>query len=272
MLTLLLAGCTNGSPDSVTDTSGGVEPLSVVVVLDITTSWGQVDFDGVRVGIAALLDAMVARATPGDRVALVAFSGRYADGLTAWTEVAGDDGAIASSWSTLNVASRSGVGQPFPEECEVNTTDVFEDGGCYPLMPRSYTDEAGTDPSVGLAMAHAWITESPGEGAGAAVVVTDGVANGLTERNGEARAADGYVETRWPEYVGAVPHSTAEVEADSAALTAEILSTTGYSTWVVSVGQPAAYLDAMATGDGEHVDVDDAAGLVVALPSVVARY
>lgn len=272
MLTLLLAGCTDGSPDSARDTAPNVEPLSLAVVLDISTSWSQVDFDGVRVGLAALLDVLVAREGPGDRVALVAFSGRYADGLSAWTELAGDDGVTAASWSRLNVASRSGVAQPFPAECQVSTSDAFGDGGCYPAMPRSYTDEAGTDHSVGLAMALDWITESPGEGAGAVVVVTDGVANGLSESNGQARAAEGYVETRWPEYVGAVPHSTADVEADSVALTAEILSTTGYSTWVVSVAQPAAYLDAMATGDGEHVDVEDAAGLAVALPSVVESY
>lgn len=271
MLPLLLAACTSGSSESA-DTTATAQQLSVAVVLDISTSWSQVGFDGVRAGLAALHDAMGAWATPGDRVALAAFSGRYADGLTAWTEVAGDDGAVAASWSTLNVASRSGVPQPFPEECQVSTSDAFGDGGCYPAMPRSYSDEAGTDHSVGLALALDWITESPGEGAGAVVVVTDGVANGLTESNGQARAADGYVETRWPEYVGGVPHSTADVEADSVALTAEILTGTGYSTWVVSLGQPAAYLDAMATGDGAHLDVDDAAGFAVALPSVVEGY
>lgn len=271
MLPLLLAACTSGSSESA-DTTATAQPLSVAVVLDISTSWSQVRFDGVRVGLAALLDAVVARETPGDRVALVAFSGRYADGLTAWAEVAGDDGAIAASWASLNVASRSGVAQPFPEECQVSTSDAFEDGGCYPAMPRSYTDEAGTDHSVGLALALDWITESPRDGVGAVVVITDGVANGLTESNGQARAADGYVETRWPEYVGGVPHSTADVEADSVALASEIWSGSGYSTWVVSLSQPAEYLDEMATGVGTHVDVADAEGFGPALAGVVESY
>ena len=59
MLPLLLAACTSGSSESA-DTTATAQPLSVAVVLDLSTSWSQVRFDGVRVGLAALLDARVA--------------------------------------------------------------------------------------------------------------------------------------------------------------------------------------------------------------------
>lgn len=292
MLSLLLA-CRNPSPtgDSAdtapvdtalidtalidtADSDSGTEPepLNLMVVLDISTSWSQPYFGGVRDGMTELLDAMIARGVPGDRVALVVFSGRYADAMTTWTDTPDAEATVAPVWSTLNVASRSGEGQPFPEECLQNTTDEFGNGGCYPQMPRSYSDEAGTDHSVGLTFASQWIADSPGEGEGAVVMVTDGIANGLLETNGETRGAEGYVETRWPEFMGPVPHTWFEIEDESVALTAEIQATSGYSTFVVSIGESAAFLDDLATGVGTHVAVADASGFGAALADVVGGY
>ncbi len=253
------------------DTSGR-EPLNLVVVLDISTSWSQPDFGGARDGLSGLLAAMVDRGVPDDRVALVVFTGRHADLITPWTGTAGADSTVAPVWSGLNVASRSGEGQPFPEECQSNTHDDFGNGGCYPQMPRSYADEAGTDFTVGIQLAGERIAGSPGTGDGALVIVTDGVANGLAAANGTTRSAAGYVESRWPEYVGPAPHTTADIEAESVSLAAEIEATSGYSTYVVSIGGPSTFLDDMAAGLGTHEAVGDASGLGAALTGIVERY
>src|SRR5690606_6301802 len=104
---------------------------------------------------------------------------------------------VRASWSELRTASKAGKLKS-NGTCSVYTDhrkDNFSnpEGGCYPNMPREYSDEPGTDHTTGIALAHQMFAENPDPSAMRVVVLlTDGVPNGISSGHGAIRATEGY--------------------------------------------------------------------------------
>lgn len=176
--------------------------------------------------------------------------------------------------------SKGGTGREYPLECALNADSPagvhsarnkfdapYTVGGCYPDMPREYTDEPGTDHTTGLTVAGELHAAAPA-GVHALVLLTDGVANGIAAANGLYRVELGYVEPRWDVYIGPAPHSTSEIEAETPALAAALYADHGVETWVVTSPVGGAWLDATATGRGTSITLADAGGFSAALAGI----
>jgi hypothetical protein len=266
--------------DTAADTAIHPAPIELVFVVDITGSWSRANFAAMRDGLVAALDAAESRGVAGDKVALVSFHGRYAEVLAPWLAL-DDASAVADArvtWSALETASKGGVARPFPDECSLradsppganSARNDFTTGGCYPDMPREYTDEAGTDHTTGLTLAGQLFAETPAAG-GALILVTDGIPNGPSSASGQYRAERGYIETRWEEYQGPVPHTSSAIQAESPLISAALYADEGVESWVLSYIVDAPWLDAIATGRGTSQTTATAEELGAALPAVVA--
>ena len=90
---------------------------------------------------------------------------------------------------------------------------------------------------------------------------SDGQPNGINAY-GTTRGTQGYVEERWREYRGPVPHTTTNIRADSVALTQDMWDEMQVHTWVVSFVSDAQFMDDMTTGQGWYSNTSSAAALV----------
>lgn len=253
--------------------------------MDITGSWSRPNMRAMSTGLVAALDALVdksvERGAPGDSVALVAYYGRYAYTLTPWTDL-GDATAVSAArdtWAALEVASRGGTPREYPEECVLapdspvgaeSARDEFPTGGCYPHMPREYTDESGTDHTVGLTLAETQFMALD-QGSRALVLVTDGVASALASTNGSHRVTLGYSETRWEEYQGPVPHTSSEINAETPALAQVMHDNLAVDTWALTLIAAPDWMDTFATGRGTTAQLGDAAEFEAALLGIVGE-
>lgn len=152
--------------------------------MDITGSWSEADFARARESALGLWDVLRDENDEDDQIAMTLFTNRFS---WAYTELSNIDdvdasGELAAAWGKLNIASKGGMDEdPFDGiRCALHprsSRDAFIDpeGGCYPDMPREYTDEPGTDHWVGLKLAEQLLLESFEPDAYKAVVVmTDG--------------------------------------------------------------------------------------------------
>ena len=249
--------------------------VRVLLVMDITGSWhewhsSQQDFAYARTAAITLLDQLTTSFGQTDEVGMVVFTGRYAWEFTPFRRVSdeADDHVARSQWSLLNVASKAGRRQTYPAVCKLNVAPNMNNfanpaRGCYSNMPREYTDEPGTDHTTGMELAKQMFDdEDRAAYYRAMIVLTDGAPNGLAGGNGTIRAAAGFHETRWNEYIGPVPHSTAQIRSDSVAATQEMWDDMRVNTWVVSFVQDDSFMEDMCHGDGYYVHTNDAAVLV----------
>jgi Flp pilus assembly protein TadG len=264
------------SVDVVKSATSATEALHVILVMDITGSWSQTNFRNARDAALAFLDVLESGYGDYDMFGMTIFSGRYAWEYTPMTYIADEvaSGAVRAEWMKLNVASKGGTGQTWPAECVLkpnspsgqgSARNVFTspDGGCYPDMPREYTDEPGTDHTVGLLQAEQMFDEQVDPTAfRALVMLTDGIPNGLAASHGTYRNNLGYTESRWREELGVVPHTTAQVKAEANTLTQSMYTDSAVNTYVVSFVKDDPFMWTMPKGIGYYANTSDSAALV----------
>lgn len=221
--------------------------FQIVLVLDITGSWHENKFADARDAVLQALDMAADSASGVDEIGMTIFTNRYAWEYTPFTQISvgGNAAAVRADWEKLNIASKGGTDVDHYDgiDCALkprSSRNDFTDpeGGCYPDMPREYTDEPGTDHSTGILLAKQMFEEAAsGAVYRAMIIITDGKPNDLGAASGTLRAADGYVETRWREYVGPVPRSKADIRRESIAATQDLWNSMQVNTWMVSLVQ-----------------------------------
>lgn len=253
----------------------------IALVLDITGSWGEAGFAEARAAVLHALDLLEASTSEADRVAMTIFTNRFSWLYTPWAQVAqpGVADQVRADWSVLNIASKGGVDiDPYDGiPCQLHPLASRNDftnppGGCYPHMPREYTDEPGTDHSTGILQAKEIYEALPG-GASfrAMVVITDGRPNALGANSGAIRESQGFQETRWDEYKGPVPRTANEIRHASVAATGDLWDNLRVHTWVVSLIEDDWSMGAMTRGDGYYVLTQDGTQLAAILGAIIAE-
>lgn len=252
------------------DAISAAREVEIILVTDITNSWSQANFANARAASIAFLDTLKGSYSPRDRVGMSIFTNRFGWEFTPLTdlEVEVSTDQVLNQWTGLRTASKAtddaagqGTDSCTPGSDPPNDFTTVP-GGCYPNMPREYTDEPGTDHSTGLEMAWQMFNDSDGdERYRAVVVLTDGIPNGLGGASGTLRAAEGYTEP-WDEYQGPVP-KTAQNIRDTAAIAAErIHDDFGADIYVVSFVANDAILEMMEQGNGYTTITSDTGELV----------
>lgn len=241
--------------------------LHVVLVMDITNSWNPVNFEYSRDAAIAFLDVIRDAPGPYDKIGMTVFTNRYGWEFTPMTSII-DNSAIdgtRTQWMGLKTASKAGNGDNWPLRCATFGNNDFSSpaGGCYANMPREYTDEPGTDHTTGMEMAAIMFDEDPDPNAfRVMIVLTDGQPNGIGSTSGTIRAAQGYTEDRWREYVGPAPHSGTDIRWDSIQVTSDMWSAARVHTYVVSFVADDWFMHDMPTGQGYYILTDQASALV----------
>ncbi|MDP2310077.1 MAG: TadG family pilus assembly protein [Pseudomonadota bacterium] len=260
------------------EATSSTRSLHVVLVMDITGSWNQSNFRNARNAAVAFLDVLESSYQEYDMIGMTIFSGRYAWEYTPMRYLSDEesDSVARTAWGQLNVASKGGKGRTFPTECaeKANTSPttigaprnnftVSNPGGCYPAMPREYTDEPGTDHTTGIIQARTMFEEQVDPTAfRAMVVLTDGIPNGPSAVHGVYRTTLGFVESRWREFKGPVPHSTNQIKTQSNTLTQEMYNDLGVNTWVVSFVANDPFMSTMPKGIGYYSNATTSAALI----------
>lgn len=255
--------------------------FQIMFVMDITGSWGEAKYLDAREAALTALDMVSSSASGVDEVGMTIFTNRYAWEYTPFTQVAvpANAAAVRADWAKLNIASKGGTDTDHDDgrSCHLKSRanrNIFThpDGGCYPDMPREYTDEPGTDHSTGIGLARQMFEESStGAVYRAMIVVTDGRPQGLGAASGTIRADQGYVEERWTEYVGPVPRTGAEIRAETIAATQAMWDDLQVHTWAVTLVADDWMLDAMVHGDGYKVIVSDSSQLADVISEIISE-
>lgn len=264
------------------EATSSARSLHVVLVMDITGSWHstpspqtQRDFRNARNAAVAFLDTLNASYGEYDQIGMVVFTGRYAWEFTPFTllENTTATAAARTQWNAMNVASKGGTPKTYPTVCAVKTggtgksanANIFTSptGGCYPNMPREYTDEPGTDHTTGITLARTMFEEEVDPTAfRAMVVLTDGAPNAITSTHGVYRGQLGYSETRWRQYLGPRPHTEAQIKSESNSLTQSMYNELGVNTWVISFRDDQSFMHTMPKGVGYYTRTSDSNALV----------
>ncbi len=268
--------------DAMASATSATRSLQVIIVMDITGSWGEAKFGDARDASLVALDMLSESASGIDQLGMTIFTNRYAWEYTPLVNIANGAtaAAVTADWSVLNIASKGGRDSNHYDgrNCWLNSGAARNDfrhpnGGCYPDMPREYTDEPGTDHSTGILLAQQMFEEDAATGANyrAMIVVTDGRPASLGRTSGTLRAAEPYTETRWREYQGPVPRTSNEVRNASIAATHELWEDLRVHTWVVSLVQHDWMMPAMVQGDGYYVLTSDSNELAAILAQIVSE-
>lgn len=240
--------------------------LQVILAMDITNSWNPNNFQFARQAAVQFLDTMRSGYGPRDKIGMTVFTNRYGWEFTKLTQL--NDGAkvdaVRIAWSDMKTASKAGWGD-WPNGCALHGNNDFSwpAGGCWSNMPREYTDEPGTDHTTGMGLAWEMFAEQTDPSAvRVMVVLTDGQPASIGSTSGTARAAAGYKETRWREYVGPAPHSSTDIRWDSIQMTHDMWSALRVHTYVVSFVADDWFMHEMPQGQGYYVLTTNAAHLV----------
>jgi hypothetical protein len=265
--------------------------LQVILDMDITGSWSQPNFAKARTAAVNFLDTLTNSYGNDDMVGMVNFTNRYGIKFSKMKPVRDEatDHAYKIKWTNvLNVASKGGRHPTFPTECDSatkylhtgaalndwgagphagqspNETVAHSKGGCYPGMFREYSDEPGTDHTVGLEMARQMFAAEPNPSVyRALVMLTDGIPNALKADSGTLRGAT--VDPNYPAgsfFVGPVPRTVAQIQNESVTRAADMWSTMQVNQWDVSFVQDAAFMHSMPKGDGYFKLATDANALI----------
>ena len=253
--------------------------LQVILVMDITGSWGESDFAYARDASLAFWDVLAKSYSDYDLVGMTIFSNRFGWEYTPMTLVrnAVTTNEIDNSWSVLNIASKAGTDHNHYDgwNCSLKSgseqNDFTDpDGGCYPDMPREYRDEPGTDHTTGMRMAEIMFEENPDPAAyRAMIVLTDGRPNGYgsigTSREVDYDYGDMDIEsysgyevwnvddyTRYRTYARTTPHGSSSIRSQSIALTGTLWEDYQVNTWVVSFITNESFMQSMPRGDGYY--------------------
>ena len=269
--------------DAMASATSATRSLQVIIVLDITGSWGEADFGDAREAVLVALDMLSESASDIDSLGMTIFTNRYGWEYTPLVNIANGPtaAAVRADWEVLNIASKGGTdsdhfdGRDCRLKWPVAQRNDFTSptGGCYPDMPREYTDEPGTDHSTGIILAQQMFEEASSTGANdrAMIVVTDGRPNGLGGASGTIRAAEPYTEARWREYEGPVPRTGNQIRAASIDATSELWEDLRVHTWVVSLVSHDWMMPAMVQGDGYYTLTSDSNELAAILAQIVSE-
>ncbi|MFH1465316.1 MAG: TadG family pilus assembly protein [Pseudomonadota bacterium] len=255
--------------------------MQLIIVNDITGSWGERDFADSREAVLVALDMLAESASGQDQIGMTIFTNRYAWEYTPFTSISDPTAyaGVRADWELLNLASKAGQDSDHYDlrDCWLYSGTRQNDfsspsGGCYPDMPREYRDEPGTDHSTGILLAKEMFEDSTtGANYRAMIVVTDGRPNGLGAASGTQRAADGYSETRWNEYVGPVPRTVNQIRTASIDACDDLWDELRVNTWVVSFVAHDSMMPAMVQGDGYYVLTSDSGELAAILAQIVSE-
>jgi hypothetical protein len=251
--------------------------VQLVLVLDITGSWEERRFANAREAVLLAHDMLTTSSSALDEVGMTIFTNRYAWEYTPFSFIADATTAeeMRDAWEVLNIASKAGTNaDPYDGVACTSSGNNFNSppGGCYPDMPREYLDESGTDHSTGILLAKEMFEEA--ESAAryrAMIVITDGTPADLKSISGNTRAAQGYVETRWREYVGPVPRSVSAIRTASIDATTDLWDELGVNTWAVSLVYDDPILTGMVQGDGYRVVTNDSAQLGAIIAQIISE-
>jgi hypothetical protein len=232
----------------------------LVFVIDITGSWGERGFANVRLALRDALLGILDRQPRALQVGMVVFTNRFAWEYTPLTRVDASTGpALGESWSRLNIASKAGVDAD-PRDgiaCALHggpRANDFSDpaGGCYPNMPREYRDEPGTDHAVGLSMVSSMFALAPHRAENRRVIlITDGQPNQIGASSGQTRLAQGYIETRWRQWVGPAPRTADDIRLAASSEADLLYEQHGADINAISAVVDDPILAGMARGEGE---------------------
>ncbi len=243
------------------------QSLHTVVVMDITNSWNQNDFEKARDGAVEVFDQVTATAGADDRIGMVVFTGQYGTEFTPLMPVSDAlaDG-VRDQWANMRTASKAGTPNPGSSKgCNVYGGDQLNDfsspeGGCFPQMPREYKDESGTDHAIGIEMAAAMFEEHEDPSIyRAMILLTDGEPNGTGKH--EQRAEAGYEDTRWRYKFVGERRGTDEVRAASKEWAEAAWDGMEIHTWAVSYKANATWLEDVAHGDGAYIRAESSSDL-----------
>ena len=244
--------------------------LQVILVMDITNSWSADDFDNARTAAVRFFDTINDSHGPDDQIGMTVFTNRFGWEYTPMMEFdnPGRVAATRADWVALRTASKAGRGPAtYPASCSEyggSRKNDFSDpeGGCFPNMPREYRDEPGTDHTTGMQMAWTMFDDAFDPTAfRVMLVLTDGKPNGLGSP-GTARAADGYTETRWREFVGDAPRSASSIRSGAIDMTQAMWDDLDVHTYVVSFDANETFMSFMPQGQGYYINTSDSAALV----------
>ena len=249
------------------DATVSTRTLHTIVVLDITNSWTQSDFENARDGALAVYDRLTGTAGPDDRIGLVVFTGQFGTEFTPLLTIQeAIDTNVRDAWANLRTASKAGEPAPGTTRgCTVHggskVNDFTDpDGGCFPQMPREYRDEYGTDHAVGIEMATTMFGEFNDPSVyRAMLILTDGEPNGTGPH--AQRFADGYNEDRWRSTFVGSRRGRDEVVAESVAWAEAGWSGTEIHTWSVSYKANATWMNDVCQGDGAYIRATNSADL-----------
>lgn len=256
--------------------------FQILFVLDITGSWHENKFADARDAMLAAHTMLTESASGVDEIGMVIFTGRYGWEYTPFAQIANPAtaAAVRAEWEQLNIASKAPVGTYNTNttdgvDCDTSYSNDFTNpvaGGCYPEMPREYTDEPGTDHSTGVLLAKQMFEESStGAVYRAMIVITDGIPNTLLATSGQTREAQGYVESRWREYKGPVPRTVSEIRTATTDATLELWNGMDVHTWAVTLVKDDIMLDAMIRGDGYKVIVSSSDQLTQVISEIISE-
>lgn len=277
--------------------------LQVALVMDITASWDKDDFYKARSAAVGFLDVLHQNHTAWDQIGMALFMNRYGWEFTPFTYVddsANNSSLVRDKWSVMNIGSlagdyqaawetnsskhiacrvyatnNSGNSNPFSGWCNSgsscynsskrnNFTASTPTGGCFPSMPRYYSDEGGTDHTTGLEMARLMFDDAYDPVAYRAIVVlTDGEPVGYTGTGSTgARATAGYSESRFREYKRSSSHTTSQIQTDTPLLAQEMYTEDGIHIWFVSFRDYGSFMEDSAQGDGYFVRTNNSNELI----------
>jgi hypothetical protein len=244
--------------------TAAIRSQHLVVIVEIQQGLSESAFLQVKQGLIDGVDVFGASASPADKVAVIVTSGPFAWELVPLTSV-GDASGLASVQADLQqLALASFAGTQISTNDGVDCTaasgpseDDFSSpsGGCYPEMPRRYSDEEGSDLSVALDLARAeFIAEVTTPAVRSVAVFMYKPYSAVPSAAGAARAADSYAESRFTEVTGTIPNDVISLSSQAQTSSAALWSESRASLWVTLYNIGDTGYAALVQGDGWLVD------------------
>ncbi|MCB9793795.1 MAG: hypothetical protein H6741_13840 [Alphaproteobacteria bacterium] len=239
--------------------------LHVCLAMDITNSWTRPNYYESRAAALLFLATMEGLYGEEDMIGMAVFSGRYGWEFSPMTLISDEvsNNALAQQWGDMETASKPGRPRNNANGCSVDFSRGFSNpqGGCFPDMPREYSDEPGTDHTTGMEMCRTMLEEQDDPTVfNAVVMLTDGYPNGTGSSHGNQRAAAGWTEP-FREFQATVPHTTSEIQSESVQLAEDMYQDLDANIWVVSFVANPTFLQQMPQGQGYYLNTSDASDL-----------